>query len=960
MKRVSSALVAAVLAGCALGVAPEAAAQSSSARDSAAAPLIPVQTFTLSNGLRVVFHIDRSDPVTAVVLAAHVGSGREVAGRTGFAHMFEHLFFLDSENLGTGGLDKLTARIGGSGANGFTNRDETVYLQTVPNDALEKMIWAEADKLGYFINTVTDPVLAKEKQVVKNEKRQSVDNQPYGHAFDVMSKAMYPAGHPYSWTTIGSLADLDAATLEDVKEFHRRWYSPNNATLVIAGDFDPVQARRWVEKYFNDIPRGAAAPRPQPRPAVLSASKRLMHEDAFAPLPQLTMGWPTVPAFHADAPALDILLDLLTQGQDAPLNQVLVQEQKLTDEVDAFQNDAQIAGEAYLVVRAFDGVDLDRVKSAVDAGLARFETRGVDPEALRRAKAVREAAFYGGIESVLDKGRRVALYSAFLDKPDFADTELARLRAVDPADVQRVYRKYFAGRPFVATSFVPKGKAELALADSERATVVEEAIVAGAEAAVNASASTSASAQRTRTASSFDRTVEPPAGPKPVVDAPQPWTFALPNGLSVSGVEDRELPVARFEVSMSGGRLRDDPRKPGAASLVARMLTRGTARRTRLEFENALKALGAEVSAGVDNERLVVSGRTLARNFAPTMALVQEMLLQPRWDPTELALAKSAAIAGVQSDRANPGAVAQLAFTRAAYGPDHVLAGDPRGTEAAVAALTVDELKAFHAANLAPNAARLRIVGAVDQQTARAALAGLGGAWARRDTPPLPSTAFAAPPATRIYFVDVPGAKQTTLLFGQPGPRRADPDYYPASAMNFVLGGGGFASRLTQQVREGKGYTYGVRSGFEGGASGGRFTVQSPVRSNVTQEAATLIRDIVRDYGASFTPADLELTKGSLSKSRARSFETLAAKLRMLEAIGDYGLPADYVERETAVLDQLTLEQVRALADKHIDTDRMIMVTVGDAATQARRLEVLGYGAPVMVQVAPPAAAARP
>lgn len=262
--RVARILLAAALASVA---APAALAQPASASAAPAArSLIPIETFTLPNGLRVVFHIDRSDPVVAVTLAAHVGSGREVTGRTGFAHMFEHLFFLDSENLGAGGLDKLTARVGGSGANGFTNRDQTVYLQTVPSDALEQMIWAEADKLGYFINTVTDAVLAKEKQVVKNEKRQSVDNAPYGHTYDVVSRALYPAGHPYSWTTIGSLADLDSATLGDVREFHKRWYSPNNATLVIAGDFDPAQARRWVEKYFNDIPRGAPAARPQPRP----------------------------------------------------------------------------------------------------------------------------------------------------------------------------------------------------------------------------------------------------------------------------------------------------------------------------------------------------------------------------------------------------------------------------------------------------------------------------------------------------------------------------------------------------------------------------------------------------------------------------------------------------------------------------------------------------------------------
>jgi zinc protease len=755
MKTVFSAVACILMASSGLVTPAPAAAQTTAAAARTSPSLIPVQTFTLPNGLRVVFHIDRSDPVAAVTLAAHVGSGRETPGRTGFAHMFEHLFFLDSENLGPGGLDKLTARIGGSGANGYTSRDQTVYLQTVPSDALEKMIWAEADKLGYFINTVTEPVLAKEKQVVKNEKRQSYDNRPYGHVSSVIAEALYPQGHPYSWTTIGSLADLDAATLDDVRQFHKRWYSPNNATLVIAGDFDPVQARRWVEKYFGDIPRGAPAARPQPRPTVLASTKRLVHEDAFAPLPQLTMAWPAAPAFHADGPALEVLFDLLTDGQDAPLNQVLVEEQKLTDEVDFSWNDAQMAGEAYLTVRAFEGVDLDRVKTAIDEGLRRFERRGVDAAALQRVKAVREAAFYSSIESVLGKASRIAQYDAFLGRPDFVDTELARLRGVSAADVQRVYRRYLKDKPYVAASFVPKGKPDLALAGSQRARVVEEPIVQGAEAAVDPSGG--GAAARVRTASSFDRSAEPPAGAAPVIKAPAPWTAVLPNGLSVSGIEDREVPVARFEVAIDGGRLRDDPRKPGAANLVARMLTRGTARRTRLEFENALKALGAEVYVGVDSERMVVSGRTLARNFGPTMALVQEMLLQPRWDPSELALAKSATVAAIQSDRADPGAVAEQVFNRVAYGEGHVLAGDPRGTEASVAALSLEDLKAFHAANLAPNVSRVRIVGAVDQQAARAALAGLGAAWTRRETAPLPSASFQAPQASRVYFYDIPG-----------------------------------------------------------------------------------------------------------------------------------------------------------------------------------------------------------
>ena len=910
--------------------------------------LVPVEQFRLANGLKVIFHIDRSDPVVAVSLNAHVGSARELPGRTGFAHMFEHLFFLDSENLGKGGLDAMSARIGGSGANGSTSRDITDYLQTVPKDALEKMIWAEADKLGFFINTVTEAVLAKEKQVVKNEKRQGVDNQPYGHAFSVISENLYPKDHPYSWPVIGSLADLDAATLADVKDFYRRWYVPNNVVLVVAGDFDPVQARKWVEKYFAEIPRGKAVPALTARPARLPATKKLYHEDNFAQLPQLTMSWPTVPALEPDSYALDILFALLTDGKETPLHAVLVDEKKVTGAVAAFDNGGRLAGESHLQIRAFDNVDLDQVLAALDEGFARFEQQGVDPAALQRVKTAREVAFYNDIGSVLGKAARVARYDLYAGTPDFADRDIARLRGVTAADVMRVYRRYIKGRPYLATSFVPKGKPALALAGSERANVVEEAIVQGAEAAVDASAK----ATYARTPSTFDRTVEPPYGARPEVKLPAVWQGAFDNGLKLYGIRDDELPVAQFELAIAGGRLLDDLAKPGAANLLAEMLMRGTARRTPAELEDALKSLGADITIDAQNEYLVLRGRTLARNFDATIDLVEEILLEPRWDPEELSLQKAAVTSAIQANRTQPNALAARAFEYATYGEGHIYARGPLGSEASVAALTMDDLKRFHTEKLAPNIASFRIVGAVDEATVKASLRDLGSRWARREVT-LPDYPPPAVPATsRILFYDLPGAKQSIFSFGYPALKRADPDFYPANVMNYILGGGSFASRLTQQLREGKGYTYGIFSQFAGGVRGGTFQVFSPVRANVTLEAAELTRSILTDYGATFSEADLGVTKSFLTKSRARSFETSAAKLNYLAALADYGLPADFPRREQAIVDAMTVARVKDLAGRYVRPQAITYVVVGDAATQAKRLEALGYGAPVMVNEA--------
>ena len=890
-------------------------------------------------------HVDRSDPVVAVSLNAYVGSGREEPGRTGFAHMFEHLFFLESENLGKGGLDKMSARIGGSGANGSTSRDITDYLQTVPNDALEKMIWAEADKLGFFINTVTEPVLAKEKQVVKNEKRQAVDNQPYGHTGAVIAENLYPASHPYSWEVIGSLADLDAATLADVRNFYRRWYVPNNVSLVIAGDFDTAQARKWVEKYFGEFPSGASVQPAPVRAAGLTTTKSLYHEDNFAELPQLTMVWPTVTALHPDQAAIDVLTDLLTDGKEAPLNAVLIDEKKLTSEVGAFQDNGKIAGEAWLTVRAFEGVDLDAVKAALDEGFARFEKNGVDPAALERVKTQQEVAVYDQIGSVLGKVRRLARYDLYTGDPAYAGKEIAAIRAVTPADVKRVYERYFKDKPFVAASFVPKGKVDLALQGATLAKVVEEPIVQGAEAEVD----TGGAATYARTPSRFDRTVEPPYGARPAVTLPAVWQAQLPNGLRALGIEDNELPLARFELAIDGGRLMDSLDKPGTAALLARMFTRGTARRTPAELENALKSLGAEVEAEARNEHFVISGRTLARNFDKTIDLVEEMLLEPRWDTAELAIQKAGTVSDIQSEKVEANAIAARAFELATYGDKHIYSRNPLGSEASVSATTMDDLKRFHASSLAPNLASFRIVGAVPQARVQAALADLGGKWQRRDVRMPDYPAPQAPTASKVLFYDLPNAKQSTFAFGYPALRRADENYYPANVMNYILGGGGFASRLTQELREGKGYTYGIRSGFFGGERYGTFQIGSGVRANVTLEAADLTRKIVSDLATTYTPADLDVTKSFLTKSRARAFETSGAKLAYLGNIADFGLPLDYPRQEQAIVDAMTVEQVRALAARYLKPDAMTYVVVGDATTQAKRLEGLGFGAPVMI-----------
>ena len=921
-----------------------------SAQKKADSPVLKVdyEKFVLPNGLEVIFHVDKSDPVVAVNLTAHVGSAREKAGRTGFAHLFEHLLFLESENLGKGGLDKMTARIGGSGANGSTSRDRTNYLQTVPKDALEKMIWAEADKLGWFINTVTDPVLAKEKQVVKNEKRQSVDNNPYGHTQYVIDKALYPEDHPYNWQVIGSLEDLDNATLSDVKEFFRRWYVPNNCTLTIAGDFDTVQAKKWVEKYFSEIKRGEEVQPLPKRSGNVKETVKFYHEDNFARLPELTYAWASAEQLHPDSYALNVLTQYLTEGKKAPFYKVLVEDKKLTSDISMVNYDSELAGQVMLQISAFPDKNLNDVAAAVDEAFTKFEKEGISEKDLSRIKAGQETRFYNALSSVLGKSSQLAQCNYLKGDPGCAKDEIKNILAVSTADVMRVYEKYIKGKNYVATSFVPKGKQNLALANSKKAEVVEEKIVQGAEAEVDPTKN----AEYEKTPSSFDRSVEPPYGTAPELIVPTVWEQKLKNGMRVYGIENAEVPLVTFDIAIDGGLMLENINKVGVANLMARMLTQGTAKKTPQELEEAIQQLGASVNVSAQTEDVRINVTTLAKNYDATLTLVEEILLEPRWDAKEFDLVKQAVISQIRQQEANPNAIAQNKYNELLYGKNNIRARNILGTVETVNAITLDDLKAFYAQSVSPTVARMHVVGSLNQKKITNSLKRLNKNWKKglsssaESVPPPP---IATLPKSQVYFYDVPDAKQSVIRIGYRALAQTDQDFYPATVMNYILGGGGFASQLTQQLREGKGYTYGIGSSFSGTTSPGAFTIGSGVRTNVTLESAQLVKEILQNYGKNYSEVDLETTKGFLIKSNARAFETSFAKLNMLDNISKYGWKYDYVKGREATVKAMTVSQIKDLSAKYLDANRMIWLIVGDAKTQLPRLKELGFGEPVLL-----------
>lgn len=905
---------------------------------------IPYETFQLNNGLTVILHEDHSDPVVAVNLTVHVGSAREKEGRTGFAHLFEHLLFLESENLGKGGLDILSANIGGSGANGSTSRDRTNYLQTVPKDALEKMIWAEADKLGWFINTVTDPVLEKEKQVVKNEKRQSYDNNAYGHTMYVHGKAMYPKDHPYNWEVIGSLEDLDNATLEDVKEFYRKWYVPNNVVLVIAGDINVNQTKEWVKKYFEEIPQGAAIDKMAKRPALLRETVKLYHEDNFARVPALMYSWPTVERFHPDSYPLQVLTKYLTEGKNAPFYKVLVEENSMTDQVDMFNYDAEIAGETYLNVTAYPGFNLNQIAEAIEKAFAKFEKEGISDNDLSRIKAQQEVEFYESLSDVLGKSENLAEYFYLTGNPGYATRDIQQMMNVSRADVMRVYNTYFKNKPYVATSFVPKGQTELMLAGSEMAEVVEEPIIEGAEEDFD----TTQEVAYEKTPSKIKRDVEPPYGEKFTIQTPKIDEAKFKNGFKILAIENDEVPLVQFQLLIDGGQKLETVQ--GAAAVLADQLMRGTAYKTAAELEDAIAQLGSSISVSSSKEHFVIQGVSLKKNFKPTMQLLSEVLLAPRWDEEELAMNISSKVAALDLQKSSANTLSSLTYNSLLYGENHVMAKNALGTESSLKEMKMQDLKDLYTQAFVPQLSLFNVVGDITMDEIKHASVELIHNWkktARKSIALSPAKKIMEP---QVYFVDFPDAKQSVIRVGAASMPVTDKNYYNGVIANYIFGGGGFASILMQELREAKGYTYGVHSSFNGRKDIGSFDIATNVRSNVTLESMEIIKKVMEEYPAIYEEEDLETTKGYLIKSQARNFETHYAKLNVLQNVGLYGLPKNYVAKRQKMVEKMTVKKVQAIAKKYINPKEMIWVVTGDAKTQKDRIQKLGYGSAIEIK----------
>ena len=901
---------------------------------------LPYEKFVLDNGLQVVLHEDKSDPIVSVAIQYHVGSAREKPGKTGFAHLFEHMLFQRSEHLGRNEFFKKIGELGGS-FNGATGPDGTVYYETVPRDALEKVLWMESDRMGFFINTVTRKGLEREIDVVSNEKRQN-ENRPFGQSNGMMLKQFYPEGHPYRWPVIGSIADLHGATVDDIKQFYRKYYAPNNATLVVAGDFDRREVEAMIRKYFGEIPAREEVEPVRPIPVQLEKTSKYVLEDRFANAPGLEMNFSGAEQFHPDAYPLRILALLLSYGKNAPFYKVLVEDNKLASYVNVASSSLELSGQVSVSVKAYKETDLNTVYRGIQEAFERFEQEGIRDNDLERMKIMQETMLYNVMMSLESKTQALARNNVFAGRPDQMVIDLAHYQAVTKEEVMRVYRKYVRGKHFVALSTVPQGQTSLALTGSVVVRPDEDSPV-GQKLVADEGAVTDDDPYE-YTPSVFDRSVEPPLlANTPESAMPPVWTGEMSNGMKVKGMAYTELPVVQFAVYLNSGMLCEPKGKSGLARLTAAVLNCGTRTKTPEELEVALGLLGARVSFGVSTERMQLSGSCLKKNFPQVLRLVEEMLLEPRWDETALELARKRMIGNIRQSSTEPKVLARHVFRQMMYGPENVLSNSALASEKEVAAITMEDIKTFYKTHIVPGQATFDFVGGYEKKEVMKFLQPLARTWTTGGASQERLNLNFMAPQAKVYFVDYPGAKQSYILLVCPAMPKASNDYYPAKMVNHLLGASSNAL-LFDVLRLQHGYTYGAYSFFDCGKYANEFRATSSVQAAYTLEAMQLFKSCISTYGEQFTEQSLVKTKDAMFKENAAAFEMPDARLDLLSEMTVDGLPVDDLKRQEQLLKRMTLPEAKACIRNWLDYDRMFFVVVGDAASQLDRIRKSGLG----------------
>lgn len=889
--------------------------------------VIPFTKYRLDNGLTVILHPDNSDPLVHVDITYHVGSGREEPGKSGFAHFFEHMMFQGSENVADEQHFGLITESGGT-LNGSTNQDRTNYYETVPSNQLERMLWLEADRMGFFLNAVTKEKFENQRETVKNERGQNYDNRPYGLLRERVNEALFPEGHPYSWSTIGYIEDLNRANLNDLKKFFLRWYGPNNATLTIGGDMDEQQTLAWVKKYFGGIPRGPEVANPVFEPVKLAQDRYISMEDNVS-LPLIYMAYPTVHLNHADEAPLDVLMYILGTGKTSLLYKNMVKNGKAV-QANAGHGCAELSCQFSIFALPTPGTTLAELESITRASLDEFESRGgANLDDIQRVKADIVSGLVYGLESVAGKVSQLASYQTFRNNPDAISEDVARYENVSQEDVMRVYKKYIKNKHGVIMSIVPKGQGDkIAKADTWQRY----------ERTISNSIEDDSLALRPGT-SDFDRSMIPTPGKNPSVSVPDIYKLTTKSGINILGAVNDEVPTTTIRIRIPAGQTREPLDKLGLASLTAAMMGEATKKSSAEDLSNQLQKLGSSVDFSAGNKFTTINIRTLTKNLDETLVIAIEKLTQPKFDQADFTRLQKQQIEGLKTVKKNASTTATEIFSKLVFGSDNSFAHGNNGSISTVEKLSLKDITEFYSAFYGPSNTDVLVVSNLPEIEISKTLKSLD-VW-QGQTGSMPELkAFPELRAGTLYFIDKPEAAQSEIRIGKRALKYDSVgEYYRADLMNYNLGGA-FNSRINLNLREDKGYTYGARSFFYGDDIHGFYRAQAGVRADTTADSIVQFRNEISTFqDQGLTVSELEFVKSAIGQRDARNYETPQQKLNFLSEIMTYNLDKGFVDKQNKILSDVSIEELNGLAKKHLNLDEMITVIVGDKATVLESLQ---------------------
>ncbi|HEX8785567.1 MAG TPA: pitrilysin family protein [Telluria sp.] len=894
-----------------------------------ALPRIAYEKTTLPNGLEVILVEDHRLPIVAVNIWYHVGPANEAPGLTGFAHLFEHMMFAGSRHLPRGLADRLLEGAGATDSNGSTDYDRTNYYDTVPSNQLELALWVHADRMGYLLDVLDQTALSNQQDVVRNERRQSVENRPYGIVEEALNHALFPKTHPYYASVIGSHADIQSAKLNDVREFFKRYYGPNNASIVIAGDIDKAKTRALVARYFGSFRRSEPVARPQVLTPPITREQRIVVHDRVE-LPRVYMAWLTPPAYQPGDAELAVTAQILAGGKSSRLYKSLVYERQIAQDASAEQNAYALTSTFTIDATARPGSDLGEIEAGIDAELRQLSEVGPSDAEVERARNTIETAMLTSIEKLGGNGlaNQINQYNQYTGDPGYLPKDIERLRRVSAADVRRVVRTWLRQSARVVVEGVP-GKPELG-PDLPAPPAPKSASVAKV-AGIN------------REEAWRDKPPRP--GPAPRFTLPQGTTFRLPNGLTVIHYHNPGLPLVAAELVVKNGSDANPDDQPGLAGYTADMLEEGTATRSAPRIADEVAQLGAFLGSASTVDSSTVSLLSLRSTFAQALDVMADVVQHPAFPSAEVERQRAARLGDLAQQRDDPALVAALAGNGALYGKRHPYGYGQLGTEQAIRDTTRDDLYQFWRHHYVPANAALIVSGDIGEDELRnLALARFGG-WARNDAA-LTSLGDPSPTHARLVVVDKPGAPQTALRVSIVAAARRTPDYPAMQVMNAALGGL-FSSRINLDLREEKGYSYGVFSNFRYDRTPGPFTIAGSVRTDVTGPSVAEIFKQVRGMRDQPLPAqELAGARDSQVYSLPGQFETNSDIGASLAEAYIFDLPQDYWRTLPDQFRRVTAGQVQAVAKKYLQPEQMKVIAVGDQKTILPQLKPLGLGEP--------------